>query len=367
MSGDGSIYKRQRTRPNGETYTRWVAQASFGGRADRRIVRRVCRTRAEARAQLEELMRPRPVSKLALGTYLRAWLDEREDRVAMNTARGYRFIIPHWQPIAHLALSDVTAEDVSATLRGMSLGPRAQRNALGMLRTALGDAEKRGYLERNVSRYVKPPKLPRDERLALTPDDAKAVLAAMKGHRFEAAVALGLCGLRIGEVLGLSWDDVDLDDSPTITIRQQLAGSGKRAKLVPTKTDGSATVVPIPAFAARALKDHRVAQRAERIAAGKPTEEGLVFVTRYGWPVNQDVLRTAFHERLAAAGLPEMRFHDLRAGAATLLVAGGAAPRVAQALLRHTRASLTMELYARVSRAQEREAADMLDRIIENA
>lgn len=71
MSGDGSIYHRDRRRPNGETYRRWVAQVSFGGRDDRRIVRRTCRTKAEAREALAELTQTTSLSRQPLGTYLR--------------------------------------------------------------------------------------------------------------------------------------------------------------------------------------------------------------------------------------------------------------------------------------------------------
>jgi integrase len=363
MSGDGSIYKRQRTRPNGETYTRWVAQASFGGRADRRIVRRVCRTRAEARAQLEELMRPRPVSRLALGTYLRAWVDEREDRLAANTARGYRAVIPHWGPILQVRLGEVTAEDVARTLRDMRLGPRARRNALGALRAALADAERRGHVGRNVARMVEAPRVPRQEHDAMTAENAKAILAATKGTRYAAAIALGLCGLRIAETLGLSWADVDLD-AGTVTIRNQLAGSGKRARLAPTKTAGSADVVALPAFASQALRDHRTAQLAERLAAGVPTGEGLVFVTARGWPVHQGEVRDQLHKALERAGLPKMRFHDLRHGVASLLAAAGVHPRVIQAYLRHANVAISMNVYAHVNREQERVAADTLGRAV---
>jgi integrase len=359
MSGDGSIYKRQRTRPNGETYTRWVAQASFGGRADRRIVRRVCRTRAEARAQLEELMRPRPVSKLALGTYLRAWLDEREDRLAYNTTRGYRAVVPHWGPILDIPLGELTAEDVSLALRDMRLGARTRRNALGALRTALADAERRGHVQRNVARLVAPPRVPKPDHDAMTFDTAKAILAATKDTRYAAAIALGLCGLRIAETLGLSWSDVDLG-AGTVTIRNQLAGSGKRAKLAPTKTPGSAAVVALPAFAAQALRDHRVAQLAERLAAGVPTGEGLVFVTKRGWPVHQGEVNDQLRKALETAGLPPMSFHGLRHGVASLLAAAGVHPRVIQAYLRHANVRISMDVYTHVNREQERVAADTL-------
>lgn len=368
MAGDGSLYRRTRTRPNGETYTRWVAQASFGGRDDRRIVRRVCRTRAEAKAALEEMLHPVPASRVALGAYLRSWVDERAPNLARNTTRGYRHVIPHWSPVAHVALSDLTPEDVATTLAGMTLGPKASRNALGMLRAALATAERRGHVARNVARLVDTPKVPRTERDAMTPERARAILAAVDGQRYAAAVALGLCGLRMGETLGLAWADLELEGpTPSATLHNQLVGSGRRGGLAPLKTAGSAATVQLPRFAVEALRTHRAAQREERIAAGIATSEGLVFVTRRGYGVHQEEVRRMLRDALAKAGLPAMRYHDLRHAAATLLVAGGAAPRVAQSLLRHATSRMTMETYTHVSRAQEREAADLLDRLVGDA
>lgn len=366
MAGEGSVYRRERARPDGTTLVRWVAQASCGGRGDRRIVRRSCRTRAEARAALEGLLRPTPASDAALGAYLRSWLDERAANLAPNTARGYRHVIPHWAPIAHVPLRALSAEGVAAALAAMALGPRTRRNALGMLRAALADAEARGHVPRNVARLVRPPRVPRDAREPLGPDGARALLAEARAERYGAAIALGLCGLRIGEALGLAWADVDLD-AGTVSIRHQLAGSGRRAALVPTKTDGSATTIHVPAFASRALRDHRAAQLAERVASGVATEDGLAFLTRRGWPVHPEEVRKQLRAALARAGLPAMRFHDLRHAAASLLVAGGAHPRVAQRLLRHATPGITLGVYSHVSGAQERDAADLLDRLVGGA
>jgi integrase len=201
--------------------------------------------------------------------------------------------------------------------------------------------------------------VPKPDHDAMTFDTAKAILAATKDTRYAAAIALGLCGLRIAETLGLSWSDVDLG-AGTVTIRNQLAGSGRKARLAATKTPGSAAVVALPAFAATALRDHRVAQLAERIAAGVPTGEGLVFVTKRGWPVHQGEVNDQLRKALETAGLPPMSFHGLRHGVASLLAAAGVHPRVIQAYLRHANVRISMDVYTHVNREQERVAADTL-------
>ncbi len=99
------------------------------------------------------------------------------------------------------------------------------------------------------------------------------------------------------------------------------------------KTAASEQPVPLPPFVTSRLIAHHAAQLRERFAAGVPTEDGLVFVTPRGLPVSHSWLTQHFQDLLAAAGLPKMRLHDLRHGAATLLLGAGVHPRVAQQLL----------------------------------
>jgi integrase len=377
MSGEGSLYKRTRTRPDGQEYVRWVAQASFGPRADRHVVRRVRRTKAEARAALAELLDPM-VDGPTLGDYLRGWLAETASpSLAPNTVRGYRAVLAEWQPIADIPIARLEAEDIEASLNRMTsrrhlkdpetppaaASAKTRRNALAMLRRALDMAVRRGHLERNVALLVEMPRVPRVAREAMTPEMARAILAAVKDDRYEAAYALALCGLRVGEVLGLAWADVDLE-AGLAHVRWQLVGSGERAVRAQLKTRASEAPVPLPGFVVSRLVEHQRGQLLERIAAGVPTEEGLVFVTPSGWPVNATQLTKRFQALLAKAGLPSLRLHDLRHGAATLLAADGVHPRLAQQYLRHSQVGTTLSVYTHVAQGREREAADALERMV---
>lgn len=376
MSGEGSIWPRDRKRPDGTTYRRWVAQVSIGGREERRIVRRLCRTKAEARDALAELTATTTLSRQPLGAYLRSWLDESAGpSLAPNTRRGYEAVIKEFAPLAAIPLVDLTAEDVESCLNRMTAkryrqkkdatdaSPKTRRNALTMLRRALSMAVRRGHLTRNVADMVEMPRVPRIHREALTPERARAILAAVSTDRYEAAFALALCGLRASEVLGLAWSDVD-EKNGTAMVRYQLVGSGKNGRRAQLKTRSSEAPVPLPPFVMTRLSAHHERQRLERIAAGMPTEDGLVFVTLDGWPVNASWLSKHFKSLLTDAKLPTMRLHDLRHGAASLLVAAGAHPRVAQALLRHASSRTTQEIYSHTTAAQEREAADLLERVV---
>jgi integrase len=130
---------------------------------------------------------------------------------------------------------------------------------------------------------------------------------------------------------------------------------------VQLKTAASERPVPLPPFVTSRLIAHHAAQLRERFAAVVPTEEGLIFVTPRGLPVSHSWLTQHFQDLLAAAGLPKMRLHDLRHGAATLLLGAGVHPRVAQQLLRHASSKTTTEIYSHVTAAQERQAAEVLE------
>ena len=189
------------------------------------------------------------------------------------------------------------------------------------------------------------------------------MLEAVRGDRFEATYALALCGLRVSEILGLAWSDLDRDRT-VANVHYQLSGSGPKATRVQLKTAASEQPVPLPPFVTERLNAHHVAQLRQRATAGVATEEDLVFVTPRGLPVSHSWLTQHFQDLLERAELPKMRLHDLRHGAATLLVGAGVHPRVAQQLLRHASSRTTTEIYRHVTAAQERQAAEVLQALV---
>lgn len=380
MSGDGSVYSRTRTTPDGRKYIRWIAQVSVGRRGERQYVRRVCRTRREATDKLAEMMGSiTPVSRTPLGEYLNSWLAETAaPGLAPNTLDGYRAVIAEWGPIATIPLGEVAPEDIERTLNRMQAkrkyqtvakpaSPKTRKNALAMLRTAMESAVKRGHINRNAARLVDMPRQPRRKRPALTVEQAKAILEAVRGDRYEAAYALGLLGLRQGEVLGLQWSDLDLN-AGRAELRGQVEwlerGRNRKYRLVQLKTEGSETGVWLPPFVVERLQAHRDAQLVERIGSGVPTEEGLVFVTPSGWPVDGTWLTKHFQGLLEAAKLPVIRFHDLRHGAASLLAYLNVHPSVMQAIMRHSTAKMSLDQYTHVTADMQRQAIAQLQEAI---
>jgi integrase len=173
-------------------------------------------------------------------------------------------------------------------------------------------------------------------------------------------------GLRLGELLGLGWSDVDLT-AGTLSVRRSMARTADGgAALAETKTATSRRTIPLPGLAVDALRSQQDRQDAAREAAGSAWQDrdGLVFTDAVGRPLRGTHVAYTFRKARSAAGLPAVRFHDLRHSAATLLLAEGVPLAVVSDLLGHSTITVTAAHYAAVVPELRREAADAMDRAI---
>jgi len=183
----------------------------------------------------------------------------------------------------------------------------------------------------------------------LDSEQAKRILEASRGDRLEALYVLAVtAGLRVGELLGLKWEDVDLD---TGVLRVRRTRS--RAKTGPTFTapkNGKGRQLRLTRRAVEALKSHKAAQNTERLKAGSLWEgDNLVFCTHAGRPLDfRNLAKASFKPLLKKAGLPDIRFHDLRHTCATLLLSRGHHPKLVQELLGHASVAMTLDRYSHV-------------------
>jgi integrase len=360
--GSGSIFRRKAD-------GRWIAQVSEGSRSSRCVRRKVARSRAEAKEHLAELLDEYGVktSRTTVGDWLRSWLTGASRSLKASTVQTYeiairRQIVPS---IGHVQLGRLTPSHVERLLGELALtmSPKGARNVLAVLARALTVAERQGLVHRNVARLVDRPRVARREVAALTVDDVRRILATVAGERLEALYVMALAtGLRQAELLGLRWTDWDRE-AGTIRVAYALARIDGRYQLVEPKTRRSRRTVALPRFAAEALSRHRAAQVAERLAAGQGTEDGLIFVTREGRPLNAGTITHRWPTIARRAGV-DCTFHGLRHGQASLLVALGLHPRVIAERLGHATTAMSMDVYAHVSAASDREAARLLDEAI---
>ena len=185
--------------------------------------------------------------------------------------------------------------------------------------------------------------------MPLTPDAARRILEAVKGDRLEAlfTVALAL-GLRQSETLGLRWSDVNVD-AGTMSIQRTLQRVNRAFTFFPPKTTRSRRTIAMPSPVAAALHQYMKRQLEERMLLGKAgvgdTWGALVFTDQVGRPLTGFHVSRRFRKLLQLAGLPPMRYHDLRHGAASLMAAQGISPRVAMEILGHAQISTTMNIY----------------------
>jgi integrase len=204
----------------------------------------------------------------------------------------------------------------------------------------------------------------------LTADEARKLLDAAVGHPNEALFVLALAtGMRRGELLGLKWQDVDFATG-ILYVRRVLNRMptvlGDRAGLLvesEPKTRHSRRSIILAGFAFDALRRHKARQEEWRQAAGDSWEDsGYVFTTPLGRYIHPNSLNNQFKALLEKAGLPDIRFHDLRHSVASLLLARGVHPKVVQEILGHSQISITMDVYSHVLPTMHQDAMRVLNR-----
>jgi integrase len=336
------------------------------GRTRREVQDKLLAVQGDVRAGL-----PIPMRNQSVSTFLKVWLDEvARPSVRPRTFRSYEqilrlHVLPDLGKTDLARLSPQMVQRLLNTKTKAGLSARSVRMIRDVLRNALNRALQWGLVSRNVATLVDVPHIPYQARQVFGPDEARLFLAHIAGDRLEAlySVALAL-GLRQGEALGLSWEDVDLD-AAELHVRHSLLRIGGRRELAEPKTALSRRTIPLPGRAVSQLRAHRTRQLEERLLAGSRWQDtGFVFATTIGTPLDGPTVTKRFQAALASAGLPRQRFHDLRHGCASLLLAQGVAPRVVMELLGHSDIRLTMNTYTHVGSDIQRVAVDRLDALL---
>jgi integrase len=368
---EGSIFQRQDGR--------WVATVNLGYEGGKRARKSFYgRTRGDVKDALAKALRDHqlglPVARderVTMAAFLERWLrDSAAPSTRARTLQGYTVIVRrHLEPtIGRIPLVKLGPAQVQAMLNAKTaagLSPQSVRNIHAVLRRALNQATRWGLIPRNPATLVDTPRHVAYEAPTITPEQARAILAAMQGDRMEALVTLTLAtGLRQGEALALRWSDLDLD-SGSLTVRRTLQRVAGEPLWAEPKTPRSRRTVAIPASIVGVLRAHRKGQAQEQLWAGSRWhEQGLVFTSSIGTPMTGGDVTKRFQALLAAAGLPRIRFHDLRHGCASLLLAQGVHPRVVMEQLGHSTIALTMNVYSHVIPAAARDAADRMDAML---
>ncbi|MGZ3611089.1 MAG: site-specific integrase, partial [Ktedonobacteraceae bacterium] len=170
-------------------------------------------------------------------------------------------------------------------------------------------------------------------------------------------------GMRRGELLGLKWEDLTLTESNgSLQVRRSMTRvAGHGVVTSEPKTASSRRKIALSPFVIRVLKEHRVRQLEMRLQAGtKWIENDLVFCNAYGNFLHPARLYMMFHKVLAEADVQNIRFHDLRHSAATILLSMGVNVKVVQEMLGHSRISMTLDTYSHVLPGMQEEAVEKI-------
>jgi integrase len=371
--GEGSIYRREDGR--------WIGAVDLGwsdGRRTRKVVNG--RTRAEVAKRLQEVQ-PTVAQGLALapermtvGGYLSDWAATRlPGTVSLRTEALYlRAVKVYINPsIGKVRLTKLAPSDVSRMLSDLEAkrySPATRRMARATLRRALRIAEQDGLLSRNVAAIAEGPKLDHREGRSLTPEQARAFLDAVVDNRLEAAYVLTLAlGLRRGEVLGLTWEDVvATEDTVALTVRRQLVRDKSGVHLSDLKTVGSRRTLHLSAPLVEALERHHTRQLAEEVVRGRRwnNEFGLIFTSTIGTPLDPEQFGKTVPKICESAGLGHWSIHELRHSCASLMMAVEVPLEAVSEQMGHASIRVTKDVYGHLMPKSRAKAAEAMRSVL---
>ena len=371
-NGEGSIRKRD----DGS----WEARILINGKS-RSIYGR---TQSDVRKKLtevrndldnDEYLEPNDTT---LKEWLELWQDEYLEDVKQSTADRYKSCIRiHIIPaLGETRLMDLRASTIQKFLNQCKkvdgLSEKSVKNIRLVLHKALNQAIEDEQIKKNpcdrakVPSYDDPPK----EMRPLKDHEVPMFLQAIKGHQFESLFFVALfTGMRESELIGLTWDCIDFQHCTIHIYRQLRKTREKKGSYVFTslKNKQARTFSP-PQNVLDVLKKVKIRQAELRLKAGSSwsNPDDLVFTNDLGKHVATFTLYKYFKEVVTQIGLPEMRFHDLRHGYATLALQNGVDVKTVSNNLGHSTTAFTMDKYGHVTETMMKDSADKMQRFIES-
>jgi integrase len=325
-----------------------------------------------------DLEQPQAVTDLTLGAWIDRWILGLEGSKKRSTIATYqRYLAKHVPAeLRRKALAKVTKDDLQALYRAKraaGLGDRTVLHLHAVIHACLGAAEK-DLGVRNPAATVEKPKAARPEMNILEGGEIARLIAAARGDRLEALIVLAVTtGMREGELLGLRWRDVDLEDRELHVVGSLQGTTRANLTISDPKTTSSRRVIPLGSLALDALVAHLDRQEVERERAGSKWETPdverlqdteLVFPNELGGFLSTTTLARTYHRILTEAHVNgrRLRFHDLRHTAITAWLQDGTDPVTASRMAGHASVSITLDLYGHATTTSQRAAADLRDR-----
>lgn len=334
--------------------------------------------------------------KTTVSGWLDTWMETyKKNSIRQNTYENYKIIVDtHLKPaLGDIVLKDLLPQQVQKMINDKLAGGRTRDDNIGskggplshrmveyifsILRQALQQALKNGLVIRNVCDAVDRPKKEKHEFTPWTAEQTSLFIKSLKGSRlFSLYVTEWATGLRRSEILGLQWPDIDLKRG-TLSVKRSLVRVKGGYIFGEPKTKKSRRTIPLPQQATQTLRSWRAKQAQEKVKWNAdqidiPEEErpvynplNMVFIDEVGQPLKPDFISISFKRDLQAAKLPNIRFHDLRHGHATMLLELGEDLKVISERLGHSSITMTGDTYSHVREKMQKEASNKLNLVLQ--
>lgn len=365
VNHEGTIFQRN----NGT----WRAQLtlngqrlSFSGKSQRE-----CRDWIKATQQKIDAGLSFEGAQTSLENFLSDWLVTIKSSLRVRTCTQYEQIVrDHINPqLGQIKLFDLRPEHIqklyNAHLKA-GIGPRTVQLTHAVLRRALVHAVKLGLLERNPAAATVPPRPKPAEMKILDERQVSLFLSAAKESRNEALYCLALTtGMRQSELLGLQWADLDWTKK-TLKIQRQLKRKrGGGFNYLTPKTKAGKRTITLGSKTIETLRAQVNHQATERLVAGERWQEhNLLFPSTIGTPMDQKHLHRDFKAILVRGGLPDIRFHDLRHTAISIMLNHNVPLIAVSRRVGHSRPSITLDIYGHLIPGMQGEVAEGIDDLV---
>ena len=369
---EGSLRKRS----DGSWEARYCYIDAETGKQERKSV--YAPTQAKVKEKLKELVDrienpPDPEETeydkqkyLTLGEWLDTWMKEyKKNSIRATTYTNYHLAIENYirPELGRMKMQDIRPEHIQKFLNNMSSGkvrkiplaPWTVNKAKVVLSGAFEQAIRNQIIQYNPVKATVPPKMEQQDIRVLTEDEQKEFMQAVKGHRLEALFLLTLAtGLRKGEVIALTWDNVDFENR-TISVKgsvsRVLDPDTNKTYLIRSepKTKSGRRQVLILSNMIPVLKEHKIRQDKEKKEAGSAWKENnLVYPSNIGTYTEPRRINTTMNKITDAAGLDRFTFHSLRHTFATRMLEANISAKIVQDVLGHADVTLTLNTYSHV-------------------
>lgn len=384
-NGLGSVRKRKHKRKDGSIYEYWEGKITlyYDSGTKEQVTRSfTAATQAEVIEKMKSLgyqvNEEEPNTSLSLKSWLDVWQSEYLGNVKPSTAYLYGrdielYILPH---LGRYELNELTPIIVQKFYNSLlhptsgkkPLSAKTVRDIHGVLHQALEQAVTIGELERNPSSACKLPKVNKKEVMPLEDSQVQSFLERIGGHPHEYLYKITLfTGLREGEILGLTWDCVDMKLGSLI-VKQQLRREQKKGGqhyFSSTKNDRSRTLALSPSLV-RLFRYQKQKQLLMKSEAQSWEETNLVFTNAKGGFLSYRTVYDCFKRIVRKMGYPELRFHDLRHQYAVISLKNGDDIKTIQSNLGHATAAFTLDVYGHVTDEMRKNSADRMESYIDS-